>query len=273
MVGDLKNLNKALAKSFSAVKRDMNELRDENKKQAKIIKGLAKENKELLKNLENTRKSVILSEQYDFIERRIDELEEEMFNLEDRKLDKKKFDSSFAGIKHQFRTRENLGAKLNELKNFRAEIEHLNLANMNLSNLLLGVKKGNKGFITKNTFNKELKKLKQAASDFSDLKNSLAIIELRFDEIEDAFVDVVKDKELLKVKNKINKRIRELEQQINQRKRSIAKNKLINPKNMKNKSFLEKVKKSALDFFEEKPKKKLKTISKTKKVKKVKNST
>ena len=252
---DIRRLNETLARSFSTVKRDMNELRDENKNQAKRIEVLVKENDGLKKLLDDVRKSVILSEQYDFIERRIDELEEEMFNLEDRKLDKKRFDSSFAGIKHQFRTREKLGSKLNELKNFRAEIEYLKLAYRNLSDYISGLKKANKSFITKNTLNKELKKLKEAASNLSDLKNSLAIIELKSDEMEDAFVEVVKDKELLKVKNKINKRIRELEQQINQRKMPIAKNRLINPKNMKNKSFFEKVRKSALDFFEEEPKK------------------
>ncbi len=245
---DFRRLNKTLARSFSAVKRDMNEIRDENKNQAKRIKVLVKENDGLKKLLDDVRKSVILSEQYDFIERRIDELEEEMFNLEDKKIDKKKFESSVAGIKHQFRTRENLGSKLNELKDVRAEIEHLKLAYNNLSDYVSGLKKANRSFITKIAFNKELKKLKEIASNLLDLKNSLAVIELRFDDMENTMTEVVKDKELMKVKNKINLRLRELEKQTSQIKKRKS-------NNIKNKSFLGDIKNFFLDFFEESKKK------------------
>ncbi len=217
MSGDLKKLNKALAKSFTAVKEDMDKLREENKKQDKRIKDLIKENNSLKKLLDNLGKNVILAEQYDFIERRMDELEEEMFNLEDKKIDKKKFESSVSNLNYKIQGKENLRKRINELKNFIAEMENLKLKYMNLSDSVSRLKKADKSFLTKKDFSKEIKKLKEISSNLLDLKNSLSIIELRFDEFENTMAEVVKDKELMKVKNRINSRLRELEKQIRSR--------------------------------------------------------
>ncbi len=215
MVGELKRLNKSIYDSFNRVKNDISELRKQNKKQSKIIQDLKNENSSLKKLLNSLGKETTFPKHYDFIERRLDELEEEIFNLENEKLDNKRFNSAVNKINYNIRKKENLKNSLNELKNFKADTEHFKLSLINLNNKLKELKKENKRFITKRDFEKRNESINKTLKEFIDIKNSVSLLELRFDEFENMLTEKINQKDLYKMKNRIYARIRKIENKKN----------------------------------------------------------
>ena len=236
MVGELRKLNESIHKAFDSVKKDMNKLNDENRRQNKKIINLTKENDALKKHLDNIKKSSILREQYDFIERRMDELEEEMFNLEENKIDNKSFKSVIDKLDDKITEKGILRKKLNDLKNFVAEMEYLKLTCMNLGDSIIRLKKENKNKLTKKDIGKEMIQLNKIQNNIIELRNSLGLIELKFDDMENEIIDSVKNKEFIRNKTIIDKKIKELETKLDKK---------------KGKQKLNKVKGFFMDFFEE----------------------
>jgi len=218
--GRFKYIEDSLRKSFAAVKRDITSIRKAQKLENKRLGNLLKDSKkQILKDLSkkiSTFENISANKEHlDFLERRLDEIEETMFDLEDDVVNKKKIMSAIYSLKKEIARKQNLNELIREIKILRSDIENIKKS---LSDFHREIKKYSylkNAFLPRITFNKELKNIKENIDLFKKIKNSADILELRFDDMENKLVEMVTSKEFVKAKNIINASIREIGERVN----------------------------------------------------------
>jgi len=243
-------LNRALRRSFSTVKKDMNELRNENKKQEKLTNNLKEENNSLKRKLSELKNDTVHIEEYEFVERRLDDLEEEIFDLEENKLDRKSFNSSIEKLNKKLRERGNIAERLNELDNIIDNIERLNKLVKEINSIkhlqksVSRLEKENKTLLPKKAFKEQLRNIKEAKEAVFDIKDTLDIIDLKYDDMGEVMNDTIGTKEMMRIRNKIYARLKALENGQTKKKSGPKK-----PEKSRFKKFWE----SLEEFFQEEP--------------------
>jgi uncharacterized coiled-coil DUF342 family protein len=230
--GNFTKINKALSRSFSAVRKDIIELKGQNTKQEKLIRRLVKENSNLKKTISELKKVAVVSEEHEFIERRLGELEEELFSIEGNKVENREFKSSINKIRKHLKKRDEITERITEFDEGLDKIDKLNLEIKKLKEKLGDVealKKSNKYFsaaivnlektcssmLPRNAFKRELNNIKKAEKSVSNIKDLLDIMDLKYDAIEEELKNTVNTKEFIRARNRIHARIREVEKNLN----------------------------------------------------------